>query len=73
MFACSREGTCVDACVFGSVNLHLLIYPLTLTPTAFQPQSKVELQDALQTCGGVDSMIENDSNNTGTSSDDMHI
>ena len=49
-----RVCVCVCVCVFGSVNLTLnptLIYPITLTTTAFQPQSKVELQDAVQTCG----------------------
>ena len=49
------EATCAreDVCAFGSVTLTLnqsLIYPLTLTTTAFQPQSKTELQDALQKC-----------------------
>ena len=46
----------LSVCVFGSVTLALnptIIYPLTLTTTtAFQPQSKVELQDAVQTCDG---------------------
>ena len=60
--ACTFARVFVRVCVlvFGSVNLPLnptLIYPLTLTTTAFQPQSKVELQDAVQTCG-VDPMIE---------------
>ena len=51
---CVRVYVCVYVCVFGSVNLSpipTLTYPLTLTTTAFQPQSKVELQDAVQTCG----------------------
>ena len=56
LFVCVRVRACMRACVcvFGSVNLTpnpTLIYPLTLTTTAFQPQSKVELQDAVQTCG----------------------
>ena len=47
-----------DACVFGSLILTLnptLIYPLTLTTTVFEPQSKTELQDAVLTwCGPSD-------------------
>ena len=49
--------SCVSAreclCAFGSVNLTLnpiLMYPVILTTTAFQPQSKAELQDAVETC-----------------------
>ena len=49
---CLRARACVRVLV-GPVNLTLnpiLIYTLTLTTTDFQPQSKVELQDALQKC-----------------------
>ena len=50
----ARVCVCVCVCVFGSVNLTLNptpIYPLTLTTTAFQPQSNTELQDAVMACG----------------------
>ena len=45
---------CVCVCKFGSIiTLTInptLIYPLFLTVAAFQPQSKVELQDAVKKC-----------------------
>ena len=53
MFASLRVCVCVCVCAFGSVNLTVnptLIYPLILTTAAFQPQSKVELQDAVKAC-----------------------
>ena len=40
-------------CVFGSANLNTKSnpnLPPILTTTAFQPQSKAELQDAVKTC-----------------------
>ena len=51
VFACVCVCVCVCICVFGSVNINpTLIYPLILITTAFQPQSKMELQDAVKTC-----------------------
>ena len=44
---------CVCVCVFGSVTLTLnptLISPLPLTTKAFEPQSKEELEDAIEKC-----------------------
>ena len=49
-----RARVCACVFVFGLVALTrnpILIYPLTLTTTEFQPQSKTELQDAVKTCG----------------------
>ena len=61
---CARTGACVRACAraFKSVNFNTksntnLPSNPTVTTTAFQPQSKAELQDAVQTCG-VDTMFE---------------
>ena len=45
---------CALVYVFGSVTLTsnpTPIYPLTLTTTAFEPESTEELQDAVENCG----------------------
>ena len=49
----ARVGGCVRVCLLGSVTLTrnpTLICPLTLTTTAFQPESTKELRDAVQAC-----------------------